>query len=66
MSKVPYDSAHPDMRLLREVVLARLRQEPNWTSFPVNWPDFDRYVDHVNPHPSNAQVLVFHLSLIHI
>lgn len=59
MSKVPYDSASPDVRLLRLAVFERLRREPTWQQLPNSAADFDQYVEHVNP--DRKQVLVFHL-----
>jgi hypothetical protein len=59
MSKVPYDSAYPEMRLLRLAVFERLRREPAWHHLPNIATEFDQYVEHVNPEQKNA--LVFHL-----
>ena len=59
MSKIPYDSARPDMRLLRLAVFERLRQEPTWRSLPNSGADFDQYIEHVNP--GRQYVLVLHL-----
>jgi hypothetical protein len=59
MSKIPYDSALPDMRLLRLAAFERLRREPNWHHLPSSAADFDQYVEHVNPERKHG--LVFHL-----
>jgi hypothetical protein len=59
MSKIPYDSARPDMRLLRLAVFERLRREPSWHHLPTDAADFDQYIEHVNP--GQRHVAVFHL-----
>ena len=56
MSKIPYDSARPDMKLLRLAVFERLRLDRNWSQLPVSAHDFDPYIDHV--HPGRAHVLI--------
>lgn len=55
--KIPYDSAQPDMRLLRLALFERLRREPEWGSMPRDPGGFDPYIHHV--HPDRAKVLVF-------
>ncbi len=59
MAKIPYDSANPDMRLVRLAVFERLRREPDWKQLPRDHLQFDPYVEHV--HPDRARVLVFHV-----
>lgn len=59
MSRVPYDSAQPDMRLLRLAIFERLRRDQSWQNLPVSSDDFDPYVEHV--HPERKHVLVFHI-----
>jgi len=56
-ARIPYDSAAPDMRLLRLAVFERLRREPNWDQLPNSPEGFDPYVDHVNP--GRKSVLLF-------
>ena len=58
MSKVPYDSARPDMRLLRLAIFERLRHDQSWQILPFNAGDFDPFVEHVNP--DRNFMLVFH------
>lgn len=55
--KIPYDSAKPDMRLLRLALFERLRREPEWGNMPRDPSGFDPYIHHV--HQDRAKVLVF-------
>jgi hypothetical protein len=61
MSKIPYDSARPDMKLLRLAVFERLRRDTTWHHLPTSGgAEFDQYVEHVNP--ERKDVFVFHLN----
>jgi len=56
-SKIPFNPAEPDIEAVREIVFARLRQEPDWQQLDQTGQGFENYVEYVGtPH---AGVLAF-------
>ena len=58
MSKIPFDLAQPDIEKVRQIVMERLRHEPDWQQLDTSGAGFAPYVDYIG-HP-NPAVFAFH------
>jgi hypothetical protein len=60
MHKVPFDAAHPDLEMVRQVVLRRLREQPGWKALeePLGR-SFGPYFDLSPPRHDDTDVLGF-------